>query len=223
MAAAPSSRSACRLPGSARPKPSGDRRPGPRLEVATRRAWRAWLRAHHRTAKEIWLVYYRKASGRPRIAYNDAVEEALCFGWIDSQQKGIDAERVAQRFSPRRPGSPWSEMNKERLRRLIAARKMTPAGLAAAEGVRLNAGFSLPADIARALRENEATWRNYRRFPLSYKRIRIGFIDAARDRPAEFNKRLRHFLRVTARNKTFGYVKEFAGTDRPRPATRQRP
>src|SRR2546422_9455122 len=133
-AAAPSSRSACRLPGSARPKPSGDRRPGPRLEVATRRAWRAWLHAHHRTAKEIWLVYYRKASGRPRIAYNDAVEEALCFGWIDSNQKGIDDERFAQRFTPRRRVGGLSEMNKHRVRRLVAEGRMTPAGMAVIGG-----------------------------------------------------------------------------------------
>jgi len=193
------------------------------LEVATRREWRAWLRAHRHTATEIWLVYYRKASGRPRISYNDAVEEALCFGWIDSQQKGIDERRFAQRFSPRKPGSPWSEMNKERLRRLIAARQVTPADLAAARGVRLGERFTLPPDIAHALKQDRPTWRNYRKLPRSYKRIRIGFIDAARDRPAEFSKRLRHFLRMTASNKTFGYVKEFAGTGRPRPASRQRP
>lgn len=92
--------------------------------------WRAWLRKHHKTSREIWLIYYRKSSGKPRISYNDSVEEALCFGWIDSVQKKIDDDRLAQRFTPRRPGSKTSEMNKARTRRLVRERRMTPAGLA---------------------------------------------------------------------------------------------
>ena len=92
--------------------------------------WRAWLRKHHKTSREIWLIYYRKSSGKPRISYNDSVEEALCFGWIDSIQKKIDDDRLAQRFTPRRPGSKTSEMNKARARRLVRERRMTPAGLA---------------------------------------------------------------------------------------------
>src|SRR5712692_182914 len=87
--------------------------------------WRAWLRKHHKTSREIWLVYYRKDSGKPRISYNDAVDEALCFGWIDSTAKKIDADRTAQRFTPRRPGSPTSEMNKARARRLVREQRMT--------------------------------------------------------------------------------------------------
>ena len=89
------------------------------LYVPNRKAWRDWLKKHYKTEKEIWLVYYRKQAGKPRIPYNDAVEEALCFGWIDSTVKTLDAERFAQKFSPRKPGSPYSQPNKERLRRLI--------------------------------------------------------------------------------------------------------
>ncbi|HEV8660354.1 MAG TPA: hypothetical protein VGS96_17240, partial [Thermoanaerobaculia bacterium] len=81
--------------------------------------WRAWLRKHHKTAREIWLVYYRKSSGKPRISYNDAVHEAIAFGWIDSTVKKLDVDRFAQRFTPRRPGSKASEMNKARARRLV--------------------------------------------------------------------------------------------------------
>src|SRR2546425_13099589 len=87
-----------------------------------RRGWRAWLAKHHRTAPEIWLIYYKKDSGKPRIPYNDAVEEALCYGWIDSILKPVDADRYAQRFSPRRPRSRLSEMNRERVRRLKIGR-----------------------------------------------------------------------------------------------------
>lgn len=92
--------------------------------------WRAWLRKHHMTSREIWLISYRKSSGKPRLSYNDSVDEALCFGWIDSIQKKIDDDRLAQRFTPRRPGSTTSEMNKARARRLVRERRMTAAGLA---------------------------------------------------------------------------------------------
>src|SRR2546423_12322516 len=103
---------------------------GTTLYVKDRRRWRAWLARHHKTAPEIWLIYYKKHSGRPRTPYSDAVEEALCYGWIDSITKPVDEDRWAQRFSPRRPSSRLSEMNRERVRRLIAARRMTKAGLA---------------------------------------------------------------------------------------------
>jgi uncharacterized protein YdeI (YjbR/CyaY-like superfamily) len=173
-----------------------------------RRAWRAWLKKHHTTAPEIWLVYYKKGSGRPRIPYNDAVEEALCFGWIDSIVKPIDEKRYAQRFSPRRPKSALSAMNAERIRRLVAAGKMTPAGLAA---VREKLGgekrpFKVPRDIVAALRADPSAWKNFRAFPESYKRIRIGWIDASRHRPEVFFQRLRYFVRMTAANKRFGMV-----------------
>lgn len=189
---------------------------GKTLYVSTRAAWRSWLSKHHATDKEIWLVYYRKAAGRPRIAYNDAVEEALCYGWIDSTVKNLDAARFAQRFSPRRPGSRLSEMNKERIRRLLVRRKMTAAGLAAVRHVfdpvarqrrgRGASGARIAPDVARALRADAATWRNFRGFPDSYKRVRIGWIEGARDRRAEFTKRLRYFVSMTARNKRFGMV-----------------
>lgn len=173
-----------------------------------REEWRAWLREHHADAKEVWLVYYRKATGKPRVSYNDAVEEALCFGWVDSQQKGIDEERFAQRFSPRKPGSNWSEPNKVRLRNLIAAGKMTPAGLAVAEGVALDEPFVLPPDIEAALQRDAQTWQNFQNFPEDYRRIRVAFVESGRKRPGEFAKRLDNLVKMTAKNKTFGYVKE---------------
>ena len=178
-----------------------------------RAEWRAWLQEHHARATEIWLVYYRKATGKPRVSYNDAVAEALCFGWVDSQQKGIDEERFAQRFSPRKPGSNWSEMNKARLRKLIAQGAITPAGLAAARDVRLDEPFEIPPDIAAALKQDPQTWQRFQNFPEDYRRIRIAFIETARKRPAEFAKRLEHLVKMTAQNKTFGYVKEFAGNE----------
>ena len=181
-----------------------------------RKSWRAWLKKHHRAAEEIWLVFFKKGSGKPRVAYSDAVEEALCFGWIDSIVKAIDEKKYAQRFTPRKPRSQWSEMNRERMRRLIDAGLMTPAGLAAYDNKHSNLKsrtnrrtrlqLVVPADIKSALMKKKQTWKNFQAFPESYKRIRIWWIDAARKRPKAFRQRLRYFLKMTAQNKRFGMV-----------------
>src|SRR5918999_6552667 len=98
------------------------------LYVTNRDDWRAWLNENYETEKEVWLIYYKKHTNQPRIPYDDAVEEALCFGWIDSIVQKIDEERYAQKFTPRRNSSNWSESNRRRLRGLLKAGKMTPAG-----------------------------------------------------------------------------------------------
>lgn len=185
---------------------------GKTLYVTNRRAWRSWLSRHHKNATETWLVSFKKHTKKPSIPYNDAVEEALAYGWIDSIEKSIDKDSYAQRYSPRRPGSNWSEMNKERVRRLNKAGKMTRAGLAAMEDApkaksRVSRSRDvIPSDILKRLREDRQTWQNFQRFPSSYKRIRVGWIDAARMRPVEFEKRLRYFLKMTNQNKRFGMV-----------------
>ena len=174
------------------------------LHVTTRRAWRAWLSKHFRTAKEVWLVYYRKETGKSRIPYNDAVEEALCFGWIDSIVKKLDTQRFAQRFSPRRPNAPYSQANKVRLRRLIAQKKVRK-DLRAALGNIQTEKFTIPPDILRAIKANAQAWRNFRKYSAAYQQIRIAFIDGARRRPQEFRKRLRYFLKMTEQGKQFGF------------------
>lgn len=105
------------------------------LSVTDRSEWRTWLRKHCKREKEIWLIFYKKRSGRATISYEDAVEEALCFGWIDNLMKGIDETRYAQRFSPRRKGSVWSASNIKRLQRLAKQKKLTAAGRKAAQAV----------------------------------------------------------------------------------------
>lgn len=177
-----------------------------------RSEWRRWLSRNHRTKNEIWLVYYRKDSGRPRISYNTAVEEALCYGWIDSILRKVDDRSFAQRFSPRRPRSALSQMNRERVDKLIAQKKMTKAGLEAIahvyDAVAPTKRFVVPADIREALKADAKTWRNFQRFPASYRRIRVAWVDGARSRPEEFSKRLRHLVKQTAQNKRFGFVEE---------------
>jgi len=188
------------------------------LYVTDREQWRDWLAENHKSAGEIWLIYYKKKSGSPRIPYNNAVEEALCFGWIDSTVKALDEDRYVQRFSPRRKNSKLSEMNKERIRQLIKGRKMTPAGLesikhhldADLDSVDHNSVFSdfkIPADILKELKVDPEVWKNFNKFPDHYKRVRIGYIEGARERPEELNKRLRYFLKMTRKNKTFGMIR----------------
>ena len=175
------------------------------LYVTTRREWRAWLKKHYRSEREIWLVYYKKQSGKARIAYNDAVEEALCFGWIDGTVKSIDAERFAQRFSVRRPNSRYSQAKRERLRALIAQGQVAADVLATLGDLREDEVFEIPADILKALKAYRAAWRNFQAFSPAYIRIRIAFIEGARQRPAEFEKRLRYFIEMSAKNKPFGF------------------
>ncbi len=186
---------------------------GKTLYVTDRRDWREWLAKNHSKEKEIWLVYYRKSSDKPRILYNDAVEEALAYGWIDSIQKGIDEERFAQRFSPRRPGTKLSEPNRQRIHKLIKEKKMTPAGLSAVAGVfdetdRAGEPLTLSPDILNALKSDPEAWKNFQKLPESYKRIRIAFIEGRRRHGEEmFKKSLDHFVRMTVKNKRFGMMK----------------
>jgi uncharacterized protein YdeI (YjbR/CyaY-like superfamily) len=102
---------------------------GETLLVTTRQEWRDWLTQHHRDQREIWLIYYKKGSGKTGISYEESVEEALCFGWIDGINKGITEETYAGRFTPRRPKSPWSASNRARVARLLEEERMTEAGL----------------------------------------------------------------------------------------------
>lgn len=141
------------------------------------------------------------------MPYNDAVEEALCFGWIDGIIKKIDDDFTAQRWTPRRSArSHLSETNKERVRRLIAAGLMTPAGLEKIKA-RLDEKFTPAKDILAALRADPVVWRNFQNFPAWYQRVRVGWIDYARSKPEIFSSRLRYFIKMTAQNKQFGQVR----------------
>ena len=188
---------------------------GKTLYVTERKKWRSWLAKNHNKKRDIWLIYYKKSSGKPRIGYNDAVEEALCYGWIDSIIKKIDEEKFVQRFSPRRPGSVLSEMNKERLRKLIKQKKMTSVGLKAVSHAfekHKQEKFHIAPDILKEIRSNKQTWKNFKGFPESYKRIRISYIEDIRSRgKKEFRKRLNNFIKMTHKNKKFGFVKEMIG------------
>src|SRR4030042_2914526 len=180
------------------------------LYVKTRKQWRDWLFDNFDKAKEIWLVYPKLNTGKIRIVYNDAVEEALCFGWIDSTVKTLDENHIIQRFTTRNPKSDYSQANKERLKWLLDKKLIYPS---LEKNVRdiISRKFVFPPDIINAIKNDKTTWNNYQQFSDSYKRIRIAYIESARKRPDEFKKRLSSFLDKTRENKL---IKGFGGIDK---------
>jgi uncharacterized protein YdeI (YjbR/CyaY-like superfamily) len=166
-----------------------------------RTEWRTWLAQNHNTLMEIWVL----SDDRPEqatIAYLDAVEEALCFGWIDGIAKRFSSHELAQRFTPRKRRSNWTELNKARARRLIRLGLMTKSGSATLPD--LDAEFIVAEDILAVLRAEPNVWSNYQAFPDLYRRIRIGYIEEMRKNPTEFDRRLQNFINKTANNKMFG-------------------
>ena len=177
---------------------------GKTLYVSDKRDWREWLAANFQTEKEIWLIYPSKNSGQPRIPYNDAVEEALSFGWIDSQVKHLNEHSSAQRFSPRKAGSLFSQANQERLKRLFEEQRLHPSIQKSVESL-ITREFVFPPDIIQVIKRNKKAWENFQKFSPSYRRIRIAYVHGARNRPEEFKKRLDNFIKRTEQNKLIGF------------------
>ncbi len=176
-----------------------------------RKDWRGWLADNFETAGEIWFVFPLKSAAKKSVTYNDAVEEALCFGWIDSTIKPLDNEHRIQRFTPRNPKSTYSQANKERLKWLLE-NKMIHLKLEDKIRKLLSVPFVFPTDIIDILKEDKIVWRNYQHFSDPYKRIRIAYIEAARKRPEEFEKRLNNFIGKTRDNKIitgFGGIEKY--------------
>jgi uncharacterized protein YdeI (YjbR/CyaY-like superfamily) len=180
----------------------------PTYHPKTRAEWRAWLAKHHTSSPGVWFVYYKSESGKARVSYDDAVEEALCFGWIDNVARALDAERSMLRFSPRKPKSGWSKLNKGRVGRLIRVGLMTPAGLAKIEAAKRDGSWSaldpverrvVPPDLKAALAANANAARNFDGFPPSSKKIILGWIASAK-RPETRAKRVAETVRQAAKN-----------------------
>lgn len=178
--------------------------------TSSRAEWRGWLSKNYKTESEIWFIFPMKETGEASLSYNDAVEEALCFGWIDSTIKHIDETHRAQHFTPRKNGSPYSRPNIERLIWLEKQNMLTDEIRESVLPL-IKAPYEFPEDIIAAIKENTETWKNYQNFPEGYKRIRIAYIDAARNRPEEFKKRLESFIKKTHRNVL---IKGFGGIDK---------
>ena len=181
--------------------------------TSDRGAWRKWLEEHFETETEVWFVFPTKAAVEAGLSYNDAVEEALCFGWIDSTNRRLDDTHCIRRFTPRKKGSSYSQPNIERLIWLDERGLIHPKIRESVLPV-IEKPFVFPADILEALRQDTTVWDNYLRFSEPYKRIRVAYIEAARKRPEEFRKRLNSFLEKTRRNKRimgYGGIEKYYG------------
>jgi uncharacterized protein YdeI (YjbR/CyaY-like superfamily) len=181
------------------------------LLVTKRAEWRRWLAKNHDRETEVWLIYYKKHTGQPRIPYDDAVEEALCFGWIDSLIRRIDNECFMQKFTPRKSGSVWSELNKERVKRLLAAGRMTDAGKAVLQKPRPESRdqkrdappLIMPNDVMKAIKSVKRAAESFQSLPPGYVKTCMKWIDAAK-RAETREKRIKEFVTVTAKGERIG-------------------
>lgn len=181
------------------------------LHITTRTEWRDWLQHNFNIEKEVWLVYAKKSTGEERIQYNDAVEEALCFGWIDSVNKTLDKDHSIQRFTPRKAKSSYSQPNKERLKWLVQNNLIHHSFLETVQEI-ISKEYIFPLDILDEIGKDKTAWDNYLKFSEPYKRIRVAYIDSARKRPEEFTKRLTNFIQKTRDNKLipgFGGIEKY--------------
>lgn len=163
---------------------------GKKLIVKDRNEWRGWLEKNYNKEKEVWLTLFKKHSGKVGVSYEDAVEEALCFGWIDGIMKRVDEEKHVQRFSPRNPNSVWSLLNKKRALKMMKRGKMTKAGLVLIDHAKRNgkwqAAYSsktkpgLPTDLKKALKRNAVAYRNFNNFSNSQQLAYIFWVLGAK-------------------------------------------
>lgn len=177
-----------------------------------RKEWRSWLHKNHKTEKGIWLVYYKKHTGQPSISYTDAVEEAICFGWIDGQIKKIDDDKYMQRFTPRKPKSLWSEINIERAKKMIELGYMTERGLKALkegtktkERIPSSKNFSVPPYLKTALSKNKKAWSNFQSFSPSAQLAYVYWVTSAKTDETR-QKRIEKAIERLSMNKKFGEI-----------------
>lgn len=174
-----------------------------------RSEWRTWLEKNHARREEVWLAFYNKASGKQTISYDHAVEEALCFGWVDGKKKKLDEEAYAFRFTPRKAKSAWSKSNLARVERLIAEGKIMAAGLAA-----YNSGdrrdvpampSELPEELEERFRKQRTAWANYEKFPPGYRRMTAGWVASGKKEDRRL-RRLEKLIEFSARNERIEFM-----------------
>lgn len=190
------------------PKAASRRDEVPHVEADDRETWRAWLDANHATARGVWLVTWRRSSGRQGLDYEAAVEEALCFGWVDSTSGRFDDDRGKLYFARRKPRSAWAATNKARLERLIADGRMAPAGLAAIERAKANGSWDVldsverlevPDDLVAALASRPPAADHFAAFPPSGRKLLLTWVATAR-RPETRAARVAEVAEAAARN-----------------------
>jgi len=184
------------------------------LYCKTVEQWREWLASHHAAESEIWLVFYKKGLSDQTFDYDGALDEALCYGWVDSVIKKLDEQRYARKFTPRKETSQWSEINKRRVAQLIATGRMTPAGMALIETAKANGqwdkvfgppkvGDEVPAELQSALEQNAAALKNFEQLALSFRKRYILWIVMAK-RPETRAQRVKEAVALLERGEKLG-------------------
>lgn len=184
------------------------------LEVKNRLEWKDWLSENHNRVSEIWLVYYRKETGYPSISYQDSLDEALCFGWVDSIIKKLDQTKYARKFTPRRDNSKWSLVNKRRVEKLMAEGLMTEHGLKKVEaarssgswenpGTRPGMDFQMPPEFSTALKEDPRAGETYYNLAATYQNQYLAWICLAKQ-PETRKKRISESIKLLMEGKKLG-------------------
>jgi len=184
-----------------------------KLYLATREEWRNWLKENHGKEKEIWLVYYKPHTNQPTLKYRESVEEALCYGWIDSIIKKIDFEKYARKFTPRKDDSRWSELNKKRVKEMIEQSRMTKYGMAKIDAAkkaglwdkpdRPQMDLGLPEDLKNAMAKNKKAEAFFERLAPSYQKQYIAWIQVAK-RPDTRAKRVKESIELLEKGEKLG-------------------
>jgi uncharacterized protein YdeI (YjbR/CyaY-like superfamily) len=177
------------------------------LDIRSSRQWRSWLQKNHASSSGIWLVFHKDHTGVTCLDYEDAVRQALCFGWIDSLIKRLDEDRYARKFTPRKPTSKWSDINRQRWAELNESGQLAAPGLAAAPTDNKYASRpsipELPAYIAKAFKANPKAWQTFEALAPSYRRHYVGWIHTAKQAETR-DKRIRESIALLAAGKKLG-------------------
>ncbi len=180
------------------------------FEARTLEQWRDWLGAHHDNEAEVWLIFHKRHTGKTCITYLDALDEALCFGWVDSLVKRLDDDRYARKFTPRRADSVWSTVNRKRYAALAASGRLADAGKQRAPTDRsyparaaAKSKAKLPPYIQEALKKNPAALRYFEGLAPSYRRNYVGWIDSAKQDETK-RRRLHEAIRLLAAGQKLG-------------------
>lgn len=183
---------------------------GKKLYFINREEWREWLQKHHLAEKAVWLIYYKKHTQQKTISYSDAVEEAICFGWIDGQVKKIDDDKYMQRYTPRRKKSLWSELNIERAKKMNKLGQMTEWGLKVyREGIKnheiipTSKNFTIPSYFKTAVIKNKTAWDNFQNFSPSTQLMYVYWVKTAKTKEIR-QKRIKKTIEQLERNRKFG-------------------
>lgn len=178
------------------------------IQPKSRVEWREWLSSHHTQAEGVWLITFKKSSGKQHLDYAEAVEEALCFGWVDSKGNKLDEERTMLWLTQRKKGSGWSKLNKSRIEKLIAAKLMMPAGLAKIEAAKKDGSWSsldsieeleIPPDLEKCLAANKTAYKYFNEFPRSAKRAILFWVTNAK-KPETRAKRIQETIKSASKN-----------------------